>query len=73
MPTSSVFDPMDQDMDYDKKPDVLQGRRNEKLLRVLFSEELGALIQVRRGDRETVTAVLRAAGFRTILLAHRHD
>ena len=55
-------DPMDQDVDYDKKPGILQGRRNERLLRVLFSEELGALIQVRRSDREAVMARLRTHG-----------
>jgi phosphoribosylformylglycinamidine synthase len=37
-------------------------RRNEMTLRALFSEELGAVIQVRAEDRSAVMAVLRAGG-----------
>jgi phosphoribosylformylglycinamidine synthase len=31
-------------------------------VRALFNEELGALIQIRRADREKVTPILRACG-----------
>jgi len=37
-------------------------RRNELTLRALFSEELGAVIQVRAADRSAVMAVLREQG-----------
>ncbi len=35
-------------------------RRNERTLAALFNEELGAVIQVRSGERDAVMAVLRA-------------
>lgn len=38
------------------------GRRHEQTLRALFNEELGAVIQVRRTDRDAVFAVLRNLG-----------
>ena len=38
------------------------GRRHEQTLRALFNEELGAVIQVRRADRDAVFAVLRNLG-----------
>ena len=37
-------------------------RRNDQTLRALFSEELGAVIQVRQEERDAVFAVLREAG-----------
>jgi phosphoribosylformylglycinamidine synthase len=37
-------------------------RRNERTLAALFNEELGAVIQVRSAERDTVMAVLRAHG-----------
>jgi phosphoribosylformylglycinamidine synthase len=40
----------------------VSGRRHEQTLRALFSEELGAVIQVRREDRDAVFAVLRKLG-----------
>jgi phosphoribosylformylglycinamidine synthase len=43
-------------------------RRNELTLKALFNEELGALLQVRREDRDAVLAVLRAHG----LSRHSH-
>jgi phosphoribosylformylglycinamidine synthase len=43
-------------------------RRDELTLRALFSEELGALIQVRAGDRDAVLQVLRQHG----LAKHSH-
>jgi phosphoribosylformylglycinamidine synthase len=38
------------------------GRRHEQTMRALFNEELGAVIQVRREDRDAVFAVLRNLG-----------
>ncbi|MBI3368049.1 MAG: phosphoribosylformylglycinamidine synthase, partial [Burkholderiales bacterium] len=43
-------------------------RRNELMLKALFNEELGAVIQVRREDRDASFAVLRAHG----LSKHSH-
>ena len=37
----------------------VSGRRHEQTMRALFNEELGAVIQVRREDRDAVFAVLR--------------
>ncbi|MDQ5914561.1 MAG: phosphoribosylformylglycinamidine synthase [Pseudomonadota bacterium] len=57
------YDPLMADVDgNEKKPDQLGGRSFEKLMRALFNEELGAVVQIRRNDREPVMRVLRAAG-----------
>jgi phosphoribosylformylglycinamidine synthase len=57
------YDPLQGDVDgSEKRPDLLGGRTHDTLMRVLFNEELGALIQTRRADREKITPVLRAAG-----------
>ena len=40
----------------------VSGRRHEQTMRALFNEELGAVIQVRRADRDTVFATLRKLG-----------
>ena len=40
----------------------VSGRRQEQTLKALFSEELGAIIQIRRADRDAVYAVLRQLG-----------
>ncbi len=37
----------------------VSGRRHEQTLRALFNEELGAVIQIRKEDRDTVFATLR--------------
>ncbi len=42
--------------------DQVSGRRHEQTLRALFNEELGAVIQIRRADREAVFTVLRNLG-----------
>ncbi|MGE5490581.1 MAG: phosphoribosylformylglycinamidine synthase, partial [Actinomycetota bacterium] len=44
----------------EKRPDLLAGRDFERVVRALFNEELGGLIQIRRADREKVTPVLRS-------------
>ncbi|EIM98215.1 phosphoribosylformylglycinamidine synthase [Paraburkholderia hospita] len=38
------------------------GRREDRTIRALFNEELGAVVQVRAGDRDAVLAVLREHG-----------
>ena len=56
-------DPQLLDIDgAEKRPDQLSGRTFETLMRALFNEEVGALLQIRRADREKVTTALRAAG-----------
>ena len=57
------YDPEVGDVDgSEKRPDLLAGRDFERVVRALFNEEVGALIQIRRDQRSDVTAVLRAAG-----------
>ena len=46
----------------EKKPQMLAGRDYERLMRALFNEELGAVLQIRRSDRTRAMNVLRAAG-----------
>ena len=50
-----------------RKPSLLYGRDQDRVLAALFAEELGAVIQVREADRDKVLARLREAG----LLAFR--
>jgi phosphoribosylformylglycinamidine synthase len=57
------YDPLMADVDgNEKKPNLLGGRSFEILVRALFNEELGAVVQIRRSDREQVMTVLRASG-----------
>ncbi|MBL8399423.1 MAG: phosphoribosylformylglycinamidine synthase [Candidatus Accumulibacter sp.] len=57
------YDPLINDVDgNEKRPNLLGGRSFEMLIRALFNEELGAVIQIRRTDRQAVMNVLRAAG-----------
>ncbi|HMX22516.1 MAG TPA: phosphoribosylformylglycinamidine synthase, partial [Accumulibacter sp.] len=57
------YDPLINDVDgNEKRPNLLGGRSFEMLVRALFNEELGAVIQIRRADRQAVMSVLRAAG-----------
>ena len=59
-----TFDAAADDVDAFKRDsdDQLAGRVAERVLAALFSEELGALLQVRAADRNRVMEVLRAAG-----------
>jgi phosphoribosylformylglycinamidine synthase len=57
------YDPLMNDVDgMERKPQIIQGRMADRLIDVLFNEELGAVLQIRRSDREVVMAELRAAG-----------
>ncbi|MCB1890235.1 MAG: phosphoribosylformylglycinamidine synthase [Rhodocyclaceae bacterium] len=57
----------------EKKPDTLKGRFNDCIFGALFSEELGAVIQIRRSDRARVTAPLREAGLTYHFLGEPND
>ena len=59
-----TLDP-DHESDYGDAKDWAKqtsGRREDRTIRALFSEELGAVIQVRAGDRDAVLATLREHG-----------
>ena len=60
---SICFDSLGSDVDgQERDGKSLPGRINDKLLDVLFNEELGAVVQIRRDDRAEVMEKLRAAG-----------
>ncbi len=57
------YDPLMNDVDgMERAPDAVDGRLFDRILATLFSEELGAVVQIRREHRERVMACLRAAG-----------
>ncbi|MDP2810954.1 MAG: phosphoribosylformylglycinamidine synthase [Rhodocyclaceae bacterium] len=57
------YDPLMNDVDgIERYPEVLDGRMRDRMIEVLFNEELGAVIQVKRADRTTVMQALRDAG-----------
>ena len=57
----------------EKRPDLLAGRDFEHIVRALFNEELGALIQIRRADRARVTPLLRACGVPYHFVGHLNE
>jgi phosphoribosylformylglycinamidine synthase len=58
-----AYDALSADVDgSERQPGTLGGRDEERVLRALFAEELGALIQVRAGDRAAVLATCREKG-----------
>jgi phosphoribosylformylglycinamidine synthase len=58
-----AIDPRQLDVDgHERQTDVLAGNLAERLLAVLFNEELGAVLQVRKADRAAVMQALRDAG-----------
>jgi phosphoribosylformylglycinamidine synthase len=58
-----AFDPKQLDVDgHERQTDVLAGNLNARVLSALFNEELGAVLQVRKGDRDAVMQTLRSAG-----------
>jgi phosphoribosylformylglycinamidine synthase len=58
-----AIDPVAADAgDFKIRPEQVAVRRDEMLLRALFAEELGAVLQVRAAERSEVMNVLRAAG-----------
>ncbi len=60
---SVCFDGMLSDVDgSEKRPDLLKGRFTDRVFGALFAEELGAVLQIRRADRERVQQILMDAG-----------
>ena len=58
-----AVDPVAADWgDFKIRPEQVSVRRNELILRALFSEELGAVLQIRAPDMHAVMDTLRAAG-----------
>jgi phosphoribosylformylglycinamidine synthase len=47
---------------HERQTDLLAGNLEARVLSALFNEELGAVLQVRKGDRDAVMGVLRSAG-----------
>jgi phosphoribosylformylglycinamidine synthase len=61
------FDALATDIDgSEREPEALGGRFMERILSVLFNEELGAVIQIKAGDRRDVLAVLSEEGLRDL-------
>ncbi len=57
------FDEMTSDVyESETQPDMIKGRFMDKLFGALFNEELGAVVQIRRADRERVMEQLRKLG-----------
>ncbi len=56
------YDPLMNDVDGMERFPQITGRLRDRMVSALFNEELGAVLQIRRADRETVMAFLRAAG-----------
>jgi phosphoribosylformylglycinamidine synthase len=64
---SLCYDALGNDVDgQERDGKSLPGRINDKLLEVLFNEELGAVVQIRRDDRADIMEKLRAAGLGAI-------
>ncbi|HEY4999852.1 MAG TPA: phosphoribosylformylglycinamidine synthase subunit PurQ, partial [Usitatibacter sp.] len=58
-----AFDPKQLDVDgHERETEVLAGNLADRILAAIFNEELGAVLQVRRAERDEVMAVLREAG-----------
>jgi len=57
------YDPLAHDVEgNERRPELMQGRDLERVLAGLFAEELGALVQIRVGDRAAVMRRLAGAG-----------
>jgi phosphoribosylformylglycinamidine synthase len=58
-----ALDPKQLDVDgHERQTDLLAGNLGARVLAALFNEELGAVIQIRKGDRDPVMKALRDAG-----------
>jgi phosphoribosylformylglycinamidine synthase len=58
-----AFDAKQLDVDgHERQTDVLAGHVQGRVMAALFNEELGAVLQVKRADRDTVMSALREAG-----------
>ncbi len=55
------FDPLMNDVDgLERAPETVEGRLFDRLIAALFNEELGAVLQIRRAERNRVMDSLRA-------------
>ncbi len=64
-----AFDPLAHDVEGNERaPQLMRGRDLERTLAALFAEELGAVVQVRAGDRTNVVARLAAAGLHALVV-----
>ena len=62
-----AMDPVAADWgDFKIRPEQVGVRRNEQTLRALFNEELGIVLQVRKGEQSDVMNALRAEGLGAI-------
>jgi phosphoribosylformylglycinamidine synthase len=71
-----ALDPRQFDVDgHERQTDLLAGNVADRILGALFSEELGAVIQVGRQDRAEVMGVLRQAGLskESQVIGHPND
>ncbi|GAB6050679.1 phosphoribosylformylglycinamidine synthase [Hydrogenophilus islandicus] len=70
-----AFDRASHDIDYTKRNDTVVGRRSDAALAALFCEAPGALIQIRRNDRDAVMAILRRhqVGFHFVGTTNDYD
>jgi len=68
------YDPQASDIDgSEKRPDLMAGRDFENVVRALFNEEIGALVQIRRDERAKVTAILRTCGVPYHFVGHMNE
>ena len=56
------YDPLMNDIDGSERFPQIAGRLRDRIIAALFSEELGAVLQIRREDRSAVMQTLRDAG-----------
>ena len=57
------YDPLMNDVDgIERFPQIIDGRLRDRVIAALFTEELGAVVQIRRADRSEVMQALRDAG-----------
>jgi phosphoribosylformylglycinamidine synthase len=57
------YDPLMNDVDgMERHPQIISGRLRDRVMTSLFNEELGAVLQIRRADRDLVMTTLREAG-----------
>jgi len=56
------YDPLMNDVDGSERFPQIAGRLRDREIAALFTEELGAVLQIRRDDRGAVMQALRAAG-----------
>ncbi|PTR03503.1 phosphoribosylformylglycinamidine synthase [Nitrosomonas nitrosa] len=70
------FDPLASDIDgYEIRPEALNGRFSERLMAVLFNEELGVVIQIEQRFHDAVFHTLTEFGLRhnSFVLGHLND